>query len=455
MRSRKDPGRIARAFVDASRDGRRDCPRPDVFSRGYRPPIRSGDHVQLSILLLTIDRAAAESLTAALSKPGHGVTVVGDPVELFAQAAGYSLVIIDRVTPPLTVGAIVEELRRDDATAKIPVLAISQADDLEERIALLESGADEVITKPFDPVELEARVEAVSLRFQRSLSATPVATLASASIGDPNARRIIAVLSPKGGVGTTTIAVNLALLSAERHGKSTLLIDLDLSFGQIASHLNLQPKQGLLELVRDDSALREPDLFRTYTIHHPSGLQVITAPPNPGFASLITAEHIELVLARALEAYEVVILDAGETFDDRMLAIFSRSDTVIVPVIPEIPALNAVHLLSDQLTETGAMGGQTLYVLNNTFARDLLRRSDIETALGASIASDLPYDPLVYLKAANEGVPVVVGSPKSPAALRFHVLADIVLGKSAVPAAATDGAAPAPKKERRGLFGRR
>ena len=65
--------------------------------------------MQLSILLLTIDRAAADSLTTALSKPGHGVTVVSDPVELFAQAAGYSLVIIDRVAPPLTVGSIVEE----------------------------------------------------------------------------------------------------------------------------------------------------------------------------------------------------------------------------------------------------------------------------------------------------------------------------------------------------------
>jgi pilus assembly protein CpaE len=414
--------------------------------------------VQLSILLLTIDRAAADSLTSALSRPGHGVTVVTDAVELFATAAGYSLVMIDRVAPPLTVAAVVEELRRDEATAKIPVLAIAQADDLEERITLLESGADEVITKPFDPVELEARVEAVSLRFQRSQSATATPALASASIGDPNARRIIAVFSPKGGVGTTTIATNLALISAGRHAKSTLLIDLDLSFGQVASHLNLQPKQGLLELVRDDAALREPDLFRTYTIHHPSGLQVITAPPTPGFAPLITAEHIELVLARALEAYEVVVLDAGAVLDDRMLAIFSRSDTVIVPVVPEIPALNAVHLLADQLTETGAMGGQTLFVLNNTFARDLLRRSDIETALGAPIANDLPYDPLVYLKAANEGIPLIAGSPRSAAATRLRDLADVVLGKAAAPAAppAERGAMQAqPKKERRGLFGRR
>jgi len=139
-----------------------------------------------------------------------------------------------------------------------------------------------------------------------------------------------------------------------------------------------------------------------------------------------------------------------------MLAIFARSDTVVVPVVPEIPALNAVHLLLDQLSETGALGGQTLFVLNNMFAKDLLRRSDVETALGASIGSELPYDPLAYLRAANEGIPVVTGSPRSAATAKFRELADAVLGKAIVPvAASTNGTEPAAKKERRGLFGRR
>jgi pilus assembly protein CpaE len=408
--------------------------------------------VQLSILLLATDRAAADALTAALARPGHGVTTVTDPVDLFATATGYSLVIVDQVAAPYSVPAVIEELRREEATARLPILAIAQADDIEERIGLLEAGADDVITKPFDPVELEARVEAVSLRFQRSISPSPVST--AAAIGDPNARRIITVFSPKGGVGTTTIATNLALLANERHPKSTLLVDLDLSFGQVASHLNLQPKQGLLELIRDEAAQREADLFRTYAVHHASGVQVLTAPVTPGFQSLFTGEHVEQILARAVEAYEVVIVDAGATLDDRMLAIFSRSDTVIVPVLPEIPALNAVRLLLDQLSETGSMGATTLFVLNNTFSRELLRRTDIENALGATISTDLPYDSISYLKAVNEGVPVIIGAPKSPAAMRLRDLADIVFGKvKAEPVLVTETAPSS--KPKRGLFGRR
>ncbi len=412
--------------------------------------------MQLSILLLATDRVAGEALTAALTGPGHGVTTVADPVDLFASASGYDLIIVDQVPVPFTVSAVIEELRRDEATKSLPVLAVAQADDLEERIGLLEAGADDVITKPFDQTELEARVEALSLRFQRSRE--HAAVVAVTAIGDPRGRRIVSVFSPKGGVGTTTIAANLALLAGERNPTGTLLIDLDLSFGQVSSHLNLQPKQSMLDLARDEAALREVELFRTYTVHHPSGIQVLASPPTPGYASMITAERIELILERALEAFDIVIVDAGTSLDERMLAIFSRSDTVVIPVLPEIPALNAVHLLMDRLTETGALGATTMFVLNNAFARDLLKRSDVENALGAPLSADLPYDSIAYLKAVNEGNPVVRSAPKSMAANAMRNLANAVLGP-AVAKPSVDGKGPEasekPEKQRRGLFGRR
>ena len=258
------------------------------------------------------------------------------------------------------------------------------------------------------------------------------------------------MFSPKGGVGTTTVATNLALIAAETHPGQVLLLDLDLSFGQVASHLNIQPRQTLLEVTRDEAALHEADLFRTYVIHQSGGLHVLAAPPSPSFTALITAEQVDLVLARALEAYEIVVVDAGTALDPRLATIFSRSDTVVVPVIPEIPALNSVHMLLDQLAETGGAGGQTVFVLNNTFARDLLKATDVETALGYKISADLPYDPIVYLKAVNEGIPVVRSAPKSAPAHKLRALAATVFGGSVRPAASD-----APTKERRGRFGRR
>ncbi|MDQ1323829.1 MAG: Response regulatory protein [Chloroflexota bacterium] len=402
--------------------------------------------MQFSILLLSADRRSVQPLATALTSTGHSVTVVTRPDEAVKAAAGYSLMMVESVTAPATVGDVVTMLRAGDRTARLPVLAVAQSGQLDETIALIEAGADEVIARPFDQPELIARLEALSLRSQ----ATGSGPGPGGAIGDDGRHRLVAVFSPKGGVGTTTVATNLALIVAEARPNKVLLIDLDLSFGQIALHLNLQPKQTLLELARDEAALHDPELFRTYAIHHASGLHVLAAPPMPSLGALVTAEHVELALTRALEAYEIVVLDAGTAIDARLTSVFSMSETVVVPVVPEIPALNSVHILIDQLSDTGMLGGQTVFVLNNAYARELLKRTDVETALGSKIGADLPYDPMVYLKAVNEGNPVIRSAPKSHAADKLRTLATVVFGGAMVQA----GGAVA-KPEKKGLFGRR
>ena len=96
------------------------------------------------------------------------------------------------------------------------------------------------------------------------------------------ARRIVAVYSPKGGVGTTTIATNIAIAAAQRRPDRVVLVDLDLQFGGVATHLNLDPKQTLADVVRDEAALREPELLRTYAMRHDSGLHVLAAADHAG-----------------------------------------------------------------------------------------------------------------------------------------------------------------------------
>lgn len=400
----------------------------------------------LSILILTTDNLAADSLSTALERPGYGVTVVAKPEEAIAVAAQHGLVVIDAVPEGITVRSIVDALRDVVPAASQGILAVAQSDDLESRIEMLEAGADEVITKPFDTGELEARIEALVLRTQHSHTRRP----GHESIGEGSGHQIVTVFSPKGGVGSTTIAAALATIAAERRPGQVVAIDMDVTFGQLASHFNLRPRASLFELVRDDAALEDPAQFRTYAAEHVSGVQLIAAPPLPGFAQLITEAHVESILARAIEAYDVVVIDAGSSLDERMLAILSRSNTVLIPVIAEIPALQAVHLLLDQMGENAAIGAQILFILNNVFAREVVKRHDIETTLGAELTIDLPYDPFVYLKAANEGVPVPLAAPKSQATTYLRQLAAIVFGRLDMP----ETRAPA-QRERKGLFGRR
>jgi pilus assembly protein CpaE len=282
-----------------------------------------------------------------------------------------------------------------------------------------------VMAKPFDARELEARVEALLLRFQRSRDLSPAVGTAS---GDGRGRRLIVCFSPKGGVGTTLISVNIATIAAQLHPGRTLLVDLDLQFGQVATHLNLAIHHSLADLARDEEALRDIDLMRTYITSHDSGLQVLTAPGSPELAQLVTAKHVERLLATAAGAFDVVVIDAGSTLDERTLTVFEQADCIVLPLVAELGCLKALSTMLDFLNETTSAATKAIFILNNVFSRELLKPADIENALGTKISLELVYDPLLYVKAINEGVPVITGAPKSGAADRLSKLATMALG---------------------------
>jgi pilus assembly protein CpaE len=420
--------------------------------------------------ILVLESAASDhaSLVPLLTVAGYTVTQTTDPDEAFSKVVDHQLAIIDvgasasgkpakggkdgkdakkDVAPTRTGIELCREIRATPAMAAVPILCVAETDDVEERIGFLEAGADDVIARPFDAREVEARVEALLLRFQRSKHKEAVVSADGLTIAQ--ARRVIAVFSPKGGVGTTTIATNIAVAAAQRRPDRVVLVDLDLQFGGVATHLNLHASQTVADIVRDEGVLREPELLRTYAMRHDSGLHVIAAPLTPDTTELITPDHIEQLIAALLEGYESVVIDAGSLLDERTMTVFEAAENIVLGVYPEIAALKAMHGLLDYLNEAGSMGGKATFVLNNMFARDILKPRDIEAALGTKIELDLPYDSFLYLKAVNEGVPIVLGAPRSPAAERLVKLSGTAFG--------TDGVVvpvEAPTKKP-GLFGLR
>lgn len=381
-----------------------------------------------SILLLDTDAAAADVVSGVLTAVGYTVTAVADPDDAFRQAGDHQLVIIDVVAGPRSAAEICTEIRATPALVSIPVLCISQTDEVDERIRFLEAGADDVMARPFDARELEARVEALLLRFQRSRDLAPIFA-GDGITAAPRTRQIVAVFSPKGGVGTTTIATNIAMAVAQRRPDRVVLVDLDVQFGQAATHLNLEARQSLADVVRDEAALREPELLRTYAVRHDTGLHLLASPPSPELAELVQPAHVAQILETITGTYDAVVVDAGSVLDERTMAVFERADTVLLAVCPEIAALKAVHALLDYLTEAGSIGAKTTFVLNNAFPREILRLRDVESALGTKVGAELPYDAFLYLKAVNEGVPVVRGAPRSPAAASLQKLAAMAFGE--------------------------
>ena len=271
-----------------------------------------------TILVLETNQAAIAAVEGPLTGMGYQVAVTGDPDDAVRRAADFALVILDVGLGPRTGVDICREIRVTAALSAIPVLCVSQSTDVEERVRYLEAGADDVVVKPFDPRELEARVEALLVRFQRSRDLAP---LVHADDEGPARRSIIACFSPKGGVGTTMIAVSVATSLAAQAPGRVLLVDFDLQFGQVATHLNLKPQLTVADLARDDQSLREPDLLRTYAIKHDSGLEVLAAPGTPASGRAITPEHVNLSLSTARTTYGTVVIDAGSELDERSLAV--------------------------------------------------------------------------------------------------------------------------------------
>jgi pilus assembly protein CpaE len=393
--------------------------------------------------ILLLGNATSDSLAKVLGRPGRVLTRVEDLEQLVAAPSEQDVIVVDAVPASRSLADVCREVRAIPALAEVPVLTISGSDDVEERIRLLEAGADDVMIRPVDERELDARVEALDLRHRRSRELRP-STLVS-STKRPG-HRLIVVYSPKGGVGTTTISVNLALAIAAREPDGVALVDLTPMGGTVATHLDMRPKLTIADLIRDSQGMISPEILRsTYLTRHERGVLVLCGSPETTTAPLMAGDEATRILEGVLTAVPTAVVDLGSHLDDRVMSSIEAADDVVIVVTPDFPALKAVHSFFEYLNETGSKANEPTVVVNETYALQTLTPGDIETAIGRRVASRIPYDPLLYLRAANQGNPVFASAPTSQPARRYDQLAGILLGEDA------PGAGSEPR--RRGLAG--
>jgi len=221
-------------------------------------------------------------------------------------------------------------------------------------------------------------------------------------------------------------------------------MDLDLQWGQVTTELNIAPQMSIVELARDTGVWDEADGLSQYSATHRTGLIAYGAASRPDQAQLVGSDEVRALISNLVEYHELIVIDAGSLLDDRTLTILELANRVIIPMTPEIPALRVTHALLEFLSEAGGILDKTTFVVNHIFAKDQVRLRDIESAVQARVSLELPYDAVLYLKAANEGIPVVLAAPKSAVTERFGRLATLVLDAPAI------GAPPATDESGRG-----
>ena len=218
--------------------------------------------------------------------------------------------------------------------------------------------------------------------------------------------QILTVFSPKGGTGKTVTATNLAASFAKNEKKRTLLLDLDLQFGDAAIMLGVEPEKTVYDLVVAPGEL-DTEKLAGYTTRHASGLDVLPAPLRPEDAELVTEVKITRLLEVARESFDVIVVDTSPFFHGPMLATLDRTDELLVVCGLDVPTLKNVKLALHTLDLLSFPSNKVRYVLNRANSKVGMKKSEVEQALGVKVDFEIPSDRAVPL-AVNRGVPTVV-----------------------------------------------
>jgi pilus assembly protein CpaE len=269
---------------------------------------------------------------------------------------------------------------------------------------------------------------------------------ASAATADGDNGKVVTVFSPKGGSGKTVLATNLAAANA-RSGVETLLIDLDLQFGDSALTLAVSPRATIADLAASPGEIDLDKLKAFVSTDSRTGLSLLPAPKRPEEADLVGVAQLVAILDAARTGFDAVVIDTGPLFDAAMLAALDHSQQLLLVCNPEVTSLKNVRIGLETIDRLGFPREKVSLVANRIGAAGAVAPDDIEDALDTKIAFALPDDPAVPA-AINRALPVVLADEGSDFAQAAARLAETVFAGSR---AAAGGAS----RRRFGLRGRR
>ena len=237
--------------------------------------------------------------------------------------------------------------------------------------------------------------------------------------------RIVTVFSPKGGTGKTVTATNLAASFAKYEKKRTLLLDLDLQFGDAAIMLGIEPDKTIYDLVTAPGELDSEKLVG-YVTSHPCGLDILPAPLRPEDAELVTESKLARLLEVARESYDVIVVDTSPFFHGPMLATLDRTDELLMVCGLDVPTLKNVRLSMQTLELLSFPAGRIRFVLNRANSKVGMSKKEVEGALDVKIRFEVPSDRAVPL-GVNRGQPPAIGDPSCDFARAVRAVAKSLL----------------------------
>ncbi len=354
------------------------------------------------------------------------------------------VVLMDINMPGMDGIATTEELGRTVPATSVVMMSVQGEADYLRRSML--AGAREFLVKPFSSDELCAAIRGVHAREREKMGRFAAQPPVNSAVTIPVAReagRVITLFSPKGGVGRTTLAVNLAVAMASDMGRSVALMDASFQFGDVGVLLNLNPRnKSIVDILGDTDG--GPEVVDSALISHSTGIRVLLAPPSPEMAELVTVDHIRRIIDRLRATHDLVVVDCWPLFQDSTLALLDMSDLVLGLLTLEITNIKNIRLFLEVADQLGYGNEKLRLVLNRADSAYGIRIADVENSIGRKVDHTVVSDGRTVVYALNRGVPFVWSNKQAQVSQDVLSIARAIAGDAAVVAAPER--TPAPRK---------
>jgi pilus assembly protein CpaE len=328
------------------------------------------------------------------------------------------LLIVDLMLPEMDGFEILGRLRRDPKFSHIPVIVVTAKDELGEKLKAFEMGADDYLVKPFQPEELEARLGILA---RRGKAAQFVQGLKN-DIRHTHAI-LVTVHSLRGGLGCSSIALNLGLAFHKLWEKPTLLVDGVLTAGQLALMLDAKPSTTWESLVGLDHESLDDGVIDQLICAHESGIQFIASPRFPIAADMFTPETLHVLVEKLKSRNEFIVADISHDFSDMAIQLLSLSNTILLVMAPEVASLRTTISALEVYDRLGIAPDKVKIVLNNNSSNPAIKPAQLEKILKRSPDFVLPFEPHEVNRALNYGKPFLLNKPDLPICLGLEKMA--------------------------------
>lgn len=255
------------------------------------------------------------------------------------------------------------------------------------------------------PIDVKILTENIEIAYNIEKSRLENADLTAANMQS----RIITVFGAKGGIGKTTIAVNLAVLLAKM-GKKVAIIDADLQFGDVNVYFDIDPKDTIAELSQGKDSGNIDAIKRIMALHF-SGVSVVCAPKSPEYAEYVTANIVETMINTMRPYYDYVLVDTAPQFNDVTMAAIENANLVLLVAAPDISTLRNTKI-SLNILESLQQREKTEIIVNR-MTKGMISIKDMQRVLGVQVKNTIALDFKIAANCHNKGLPIVLDSPKS------------------------------------------